>query len=177
MLSYPPRGRWIAVALLSAIVFFGIVVGSPPILFVTVRGGLSETEWVKIPVTRGTVLEVGYLHSMYGVRQREVFTVEPSGVFHLEKVLFGSLAAALYYDTDPPSGVVRQDDVWAIRGGGKRFPLLKYRVSPRTGHALKVGERTIDLSSGPAAAEGLVLITAEKTNALFHRLKRFRDHS
>jgi hypothetical protein len=177
MLSFLPRWRGIAIALLSAIVLFGVVVGSPPVLFVTVRGGLSDTEWVKIPVTGGTVLEVGYLHSMYGVKQKEVFTVEPSGVFHLEKVLFGSLAAALYYDTDPPSGLEREDDVWAIRGEGKRFPLLKYRVSPRTGHALKIGERTIDLSSSPATAEGLVLITAEKTNGLFHRLKRFRGHS
>lgn len=174
MLSFLLRKKWIALSSFSGALVLGLVFANSSILFVIVREGLSDTEWTRCPVSPGTVFEVEYVHSMYGVKQKEVFTVEPSGAFHLEKVLFGSLAAAYYYETDASAGLLRQGDLWAIGGKGKRFSVLRYRVSPQTGHTLKIGERTIDLSKGPPGGEGLLLITGARTrvfSSVFERLR------
>lgn len=173
-LSFSSLTRWVAIALLSAVVFLlAIGLTAPSKLVVSVRGGLSNKEWVNVSVTAGTLIEVGYVHSMYGVKQREVFRVDDSGDFVLEKVLFGSAAAALYYDTDPPSGLLRQGDVWEVRGEGKRFQVLRYRISPQSGHVLKIEQRTVDLSNGPAGAEGLLLVSAGRTRGFSPLLHRF----
>jgi hypothetical protein len=127
-----------------------------------------------IPVAEGSSAEVAYMHSMYGVRQNEIFSIRRGAIFYLEQVEFGSLAAAFYYDSDPPSGVVFQDGVWIIKGEGKSYSVLKYRVSAGTGHTLKVGGRTIDLSGRSAGQGGLIqleLKSRSRLSSLFSALR------
>jgi hypothetical protein len=131
-----------------------------------VKEGTDGRERVAIAVGEGSSVEVAYVHSMYGVRQNEIFSIRRGSVFYLEKVEFGSPAAAYYYDSDPPSGVVFQDSVWIIKGEGKIYPILKYRVSAGTGHTLKVRGQTIDLSGRLAGQEGLIQLELERRSRL-----------
>lgn len=139
----------------STVLVLGVIVLLLPRTICLVKEGMAGREWMAIPVDEGSSVEVMYVHSMYGVRQNEIFSIRRGPVFHLERVEFGSLAAALYYDPDPPSGMVFQNGVWIIKGEGKSYPVLKYRVSVETGHILKAEGRTIDLSARSRGGEGL----------------------
>ena len=139
----------------STILVLGVIFLLLPRTSCLVEEGAAGREWKAIPVDEGSAVEVTYVHSMYGVRQNEIFSIRRGPVFHLERVEFGSLAAALYYDPDPPSGMVFHDGVWMINGEGKSYPVLKYRVGVGTGHILKAEGRTIDLSGRAAGGEGL----------------------
>jgi hypothetical protein len=118
------------------------------------RASAEGRDLAAIPVAPGDRLEVQYTHSMFGVPQIETFSIGPNRLFHLEKVSFGSQAAALYYDPDPPQQLTFQDNLWVLAGNGKNYPVLRYRVSPGTGHVFMVKDRRVDLS-GQAAAPGM----------------------
>ena len=158
----------------SIILVLGVIFLLLPRTLLLVEEGMDGRERAAIPVGEGSSAEVAYVHSMYGVRQSEIFSIRRGSVFYLEKVEFGSLAAALYYDPDPQSGVVFQGGVWIIKGEGKSYPVLKYRVSARTGHTLKVRGQTIDLSGRPDGWEGLIQLELERRtrlNSLFIALR------
>jgi hypothetical protein len=142
--------------LLSVILVLGVIFLLLPRTFLLVEEGMDGRERAAIAVGEGGSVEVAYVHSMYGVRQNEIFSIRRGPFFYLEKVEFGSLAAALYYDSDPPSGVLFRDNVWIIKGEGKIYPVLKYSVSAGTGHVLKVNDQTIDLSGRSEGREGLI---------------------
>jgi hypothetical protein len=129
-----------------------------PRTILSVKEGMDGRERSAIAIGEESTVEMAYVHSMYGVRQNEIFSIRQGSVFYLEKVEFGSLAAALYYDADPPSGVAFQGSVWIIKGEGKIYPVLNYRVSSGTGHTLKAGGRSIDLSARSAGGDGLIRI-------------------
>jgi hypothetical protein len=112
----------------------------------------GEKKLGSILLSAGDRFEVQYIHSIYGVKQSETYRITPEGRFNLEKVTFGSMAAALYYDPDPGEKLTYQDGLWVLPGGGKEFSVLRYRVSPETGHVLITRDQRIDLSaeaSGP----------------------------
>lgn len=152
--------------ILSALVVPALVFLVLPVMTLSLRSGAAGPEVAAIRVGSGNQLEIDYIHSMYGVHQSEVFSIGLEPVFHLKKVLFGSLAAALYYDPDPPSGLTFQDNSWVINGDGKRFTVLKYRVSGTTRHLLKVMNQTIDLSALGGETDGLIRIELEKRSRL-----------
>jgi hypothetical protein len=160
---------------LSALVAPVLVFLVLPVTTLSLKIGAAGSEAAAIRVDSGSCLEIEYIHSMYGVCQSEVFSIDREPVFHLKKVLFGSLAAALYYDPDPPSGLTFRDNSWVINGDGKRFTVLKYRVSATTRHLLKVMNLTIDLSALAGETDGLILVELEKRSrlkSLFIALKR-----
>ena len=164
-----------AAVILSALIALAVVFLVLPVTTLSLKIGASGPEVAAIRVGSGSRLEIDYIHSMYGVRQSEVFSIGREPVFHLKKVLFGSLAAALYYDPDPPSGLTFEDNSWVINGGGRRFTVLKYRVSKATRHILKVVNQTIDLSALAGETDGLIRIELEKRSrwsSLFISLKR-----
>jgi hypothetical protein len=168
-------GSRMAGAILSLLFVLVLILLSLPVSTLSIKDGLKGRELGAVPVKSGGRMEVEYVHSMYGVRQSEVFSIGREPVFCLKKVLFGSLAAALYYDPDPPSGLTSQDSIWLIKGDEKRYPVLRYRVSPATGHTLKVTDRTIDLSGLAGGTDGLIRIELEKRSrlrSLFIALKR-----
>ena len=150
----------------STILVLGLIFLLLPRTLCSVKAGIDGRELAAIAVSEGSSMEMGYVHSMYGVRQNEIFSIRRGSVFCLEKVEFGSLAAAYYYDSDPPSGVMFQDGVWIIKGGGKIYPILKYRASDRTGHTLKVRGQAIDLSERLAGHEGLIYLELERRSRL-----------
>jgi hypothetical protein len=152
-----------AVVFLSALVAPALVF---PVTTLSLKQGAAGPEVTAIHVGSGSRLEIEYIHSMYGVRQSEVFSIGGEPVFHLQKVLFGSLAAALYYDPDPPSGLTFQDNCWVINGDAKCYPVLKYRVGTATHHLLKVMNQTIDLSCLSAGTDGLIQVEIEKHSLL-----------
>jgi len=121
-----------------------------------IRASAEGRDLAAISVAPGDRLEVQYTHSMFGVPQIETFSIGPDRLFHLEKVSFGSQAAALYYDPDPPLRLTFQDNLWVLAGNGTNYSVLRYRVSPGTGHVLMVKDRRVDLS-GQAAAPGMLV--------------------
>jgi hypothetical protein len=151
---------------LLVILGLSIIFLTPPLTILSVKGGPAEHELAAIPVEPGSRMEIEYIHSMYGVRQIEVFSIGPEPAFHLEKVLFGSLAAALYYDPEPSSGLTFQDEYWVIKGDGKNYPSLRYRVGAATYHMLRIKDRRIDLSGPSVGTEGLIRIEFEKRSRL-----------
>jgi hypothetical protein len=167
----------IPLSFLAAIVILGIIFLSLPQTILSVKEGIAGRELATFPIGSGSWLEVEYVHSMYGVRQSETFLIDRDLVFRLEKVLFGSLTAALYYDPDPPSGLILQNNLWITKGDGKRYPILKYRVGTSTGHTLKLEDRTIDLSGLFPGTDGLILIemgNRSRWATLFVALKEMR---
>jgi len=121
-----------------------------------IRAPAEGKDLAVIPVAPGGRFEVKYTHSMFGVPQMETFSITSDRRLLLEKVSFGSQAAALYYDPDPPQRLTFQGGLWVLPGNGINYPVLRYRVSPETGHVLTVKNRTIDLS-GRAAAPGILV--------------------
>jgi hypothetical protein len=149
------RSAWslgfIAVALIAAALILSV---SPYILRVSTPA--EARDLAAIPVAPGDRLEVKYTHSMFEVPQVETFSIGSDLLFHLEKVSFGSQAAALYYDPDPPQRPTVQDSLWVLAANGTNYPVLRYRVSPGTGHVLMVKDRRVDLS-GRATAPGMLV--------------------
>ncbi len=160
-----PRSR-AGGAFYSLLLLLGLIFLILPRTILSVKEGIIGHELAAIPVSEGNLVEVAYVHSMYGVRQNEIFSIRRGPVFYLEKVEFGSLAAALYYVPDPPSGIVLQNSIWRIQGEGKSYPVLKYRVSAGTGHALKVRGQTIDLSGRSDGRGGLIQLELERRSRL-----------
>jgi hypothetical protein len=119
-------------------------------------------ELAAIHVSQGDLLQVEYMHSMYEVKQSEVFSIGRDSRFHLEKVTFGSYAAALYYDANPSQGVTFEGGLWMVKGGGKNFSALKYRVSPGTGHVLRIGNQSLDLFANSQSPGRLIEISMER---------------
>jgi hypothetical protein len=127
-----------------------------------VKEAPGERERAAIHVRQGDLLQVEYVHSMYEVKQSEVFSIGRDSRFHLEKVTFGSYAAALYYDADPSQGVTFEGGLWMVKGGGKNFSALKYRVSPGTGHILQIGNQRLELSASSQSPGRLIEICLEE---------------
>jgi hypothetical protein len=152
--------------ILSALVVPALAFLVLPVTTLSLKQGAAGPEVTALHVGSGNQLEIEYTHSMYGVRQSEIFSIGREPVFHLKKVMFGSLAAALYYDPDPPSGVTFQNNSWVINGEGKRYAILKFRVSTGTRHLLKVLNQTVDLSRLSAGTDGLIQMEIEKRTRL-----------
>jgi hypothetical protein len=119
-----------------------------------IRAPSEGKDLAAIPVAPGDRFEVKYTHSMFGVPQIETFSIGSDRLFHLDQVSFGSQAAALYYDPDPPQPLTFRDGFWVLPGHGTNYSVLRYRVSPGTGHVLAVKDQTFDLS-GRAAIPGM----------------------
>ncbi len=119
-------------------------------------------ELAAIRIRQGDLLEVEYVHSMYHVKQSEVFSIGRDSRFYLEKVTFGSYAAALYYDSEPSQGLAFEGGLWRVKGGGKNYSVLKYRVSPSSSHVLTLDNLTLDLSGNSESPGRLIEIYMEK---------------
>jgi hypothetical protein len=165
----------IARAAICAALILGFLFISFPGTTLSIKEGITGRELDVIPVESGSPLEVEYIHSMYGVPQREIFSIGRGLLFRLEQVTFGSLSAALYYDSDPPSGPVFQENVWIIKADGKQYPSLRYRVGTSTGHTLKIRGKRVDLLGFVSATNGLICLDLERRSwwsSLFVSLKR-----
>jgi hypothetical protein len=133
-----------------------------PVCTVRVREATGGREMAAVQVSTGDLLKVEYVHSIYRVKQSEVFSIGLDSRFYLEKVMFGSYAAALYYDAEPPQGFAFEGGLWMVKGGGKNYSILKYRVSPSTGHVLNIGKQRIDLSGNFQSPGELIEISLER---------------
>jgi len=122
----------------------------------------EERELAAIHVSQGDLLQVEYVHSMYEVKQTEVFSIGRDSRFHLEKVTFGSYAAALYYDAEHSQGFTFEGGLWMAKGGGKNYSVLKYRASPGTGHVLHIGNQRLELSTSSQSPGRLIEICLEE---------------
>jgi hypothetical protein len=151
---------------ISAVLVLGMIVLILPRTVLSVAEATDGQKLAVMTLGEGSRVEVGYVHSMYGVQQKEVFSIVPGPVFRLEKVEFGSLAAAIYYDPDPPSGMAFENGVWVIGGGGKTYSVLTYRVSAESAHYLSARGRTIDLSGMSAGGDGLIRLSLERRSWL-----------
>jgi len=155
------RSLWIfgliALALIAAALFL-----SSSSFVLCIRAASEGQDLARIPVAPGDRFEVKYTHSMFGVPQVETFSIAPDGHFLLEKVSFGSQAAALYYDPSPRQALTFRDGFWVLRGDGTNYSVLRYRVSPGTGHVLTVKERRVDLSRTVTGPGELIEVKMEE---------------
>ena len=147
---------------ISFILLFWAVVSNLSTYSLRVKEVPGGRELAAIHVSQGDLLSVEYVHSMYKVKQSEIFSIGRDSRFYLEKVTFGSYAAALYYDAEPLQGFTFEDGLWTVKGDGKSYPLLKYRVSPSTEHVLNVGNQRLELSANPLSPGGLIELCLEK---------------
>jgi hypothetical protein len=149
------RSAWSLGFIVIALIAAPLILSVPPYTL-RISASAEGRDLAVMPVAPGDGLEVKYTHSMFGVPQVETFSIGPDRRFHLEKVSCGSQAAALYYDPDPPQRLTFQDSLWVFTGNGTSYPVLRYRVSPGTGHVLIVKDRRVDLS-GQAASPGMLV--------------------
>ena len=146
----------------SFITLLLVIIAELPVYTLRVREAPEGRELATIHVSQGDLLRVEYVHSMYKVKQNEIFSIGHDSRFYLEKVTFGSYAAALYYDAEPLQGFTFEDGLWTVKGGGKSYLVLKYRVNPSTEHVLNVGNQTLELSANPLSPGGLIELCLEK---------------
>ena len=146
--------RELCASLVSLLLVF--VLGLP-IYTLRVKEATKGCELASIQVSEGDLLKVEYTHSMYKVKQSEVFSIGHDSRFYLQKVMFGSYAAALYYDIEPSQGLTSEDGLWMVKWNGKNYSILKYRVSPNTGHVLHVGNQRLDRSGNFQSQGGLMI--------------------
>jgi len=154
---------------ISVIFLLALLIYAFPIYSLRVIEATRGSELILTPIHLGDRISIEYIHSIYKVKQTEVFTIAPGSLFTLEKVTFGSLPAALYYNPDPPQRLVFEDNAWILNGNGKHYSNLKYRVSPGTGHVLKIKNRKINLSNG------LIQVELEKQSRLISILAPIFD--
>lgn len=133
-----------------------------PVYTLWIREATEGRKLATIQVKPGDLLKVGYIHSIYNVSQIEIFSIGGDSHLYLEKVTFGSFSAALYYDSEPSQEVGVRNDQWMIKGNGKKYAVLKYRVSPSTGHFLNIGNYKLDLSASFQDLGGLIEIFLDK---------------
>jgi len=150
------------VVTVSIVAFVAAVVLLRPMYFVSVVDATSGEELMAAPACSGDRVEVEYMHSMYAVDRRETFLISRDGRFRLAEVAFGSLAAALYYNPDPPQGLTFDGRSWIIRPAPESYRVLSYRVSPGTRHVFRLGRRTLDLSDRAAGLGVLIHIKLEE---------------
>jgi hypothetical protein len=123
---------------------------------------VGERELGAMRVTEGDRLQVQYVHSMYNVKQEERYFIGPDLRFHLEEVTFGSYAAALYYGAED---AFFQDGLWTMKGAGKDYRVLRYRVSPGTGHVVIFRDQRLELSPDSGWPGGLIEIRLERSES------------
>ena len=160
------RRSSLALAFISIPLIAAALIISAPSYTLRIIESADGRDLVAIPVAPGDRVEVRYGQSMFGTPQIETFLIGPDRLFYLQKVSFGSLAAALYYDPDPPQGLTFQDNIWVLPGNGKNYSFLKYRVSPGTGHMLIAKDQRVDLSGRAAAPGMLVQVKVEERSRI-----------
>jgi len=99
--------------------------------------GRSEKVVWSLPVASGETVVLGYMHSLYLVPQREIYSVGPDGL-RLVEMVFGSHDAVSYYDPDPTSPPLFEDGAWHLHGVSP-MPPAPFRVGFKTGHFIEVG--------------------------------------
>lgn len=159
----------------SVILFLAGVILSHPSYTLHICEGLEEREVAAIPVAPGDQFSVEYTHSIYGVRQIEVFSIRLNKTFSLERVIFGSLAAALYYNPDPSQGLTYEDNVWVLKGNGRNYSLLKYRVSPESAHRMVVKNQVIHLSRENGDRGLLIKVWVEEERSLSGKVQKLQS--
>ena len=99
-------------------------------------GRSGKVVW-STPLHTGQTVVLGYMHSLYGVPQREIYQVGSDGL-RLHEMVFGSYDAAAYYNPDPTPPAWFEDGVWHLRGM-TAMPPAPFRVGYETGHFIEVG--------------------------------------
>lgn len=72
----------------------------------------NQKSVLAVPVSR--MVEVGFIHSLYGGRQTEQFLVGPDRVLNLQQVKFEVYDALLYYTGGSHARESRADGFWLI---------------------------------------------------------------
>lgn len=109
-----------------------------------------ENEWERRvlwfrPLLPGDKVELLYEQSMYRVLQREIYTSDSTGDFVLRKMVFGSFAAAAYYDPELSEKLICQGDSWEI--SNLRLTYHELRMFVNQSHRLFIGDQTVNLAA------------------------------
>jgi hypothetical protein len=151
----PPVRRWLLSAL-TAVFLLALVLWPVRILVLESDHGPP----VLLAVDTDEKLVLQYTHSIYHVRQQEIYEMDKNELV-LRSMYFGDMSAALYYDSyaryplepEPGGG-------YKIDGMDVRFPAVSFALGHGTQYEIRVGtKRSIDLRKTFADAAGLVVRT------------------
>jgi hypothetical protein len=103
----------------------------------------------------GDVLILTYTHSMYNTSQKETYRISNSGNFVLEEMMFGSYAAAAYYD---PYGVDQLREgpksSWILPKGKESYSQIVFRIGYVSDPNLRLPDgNTLELTNLAGAGE------------------------
>lgn len=128
-----------------------------------------------VPVKTAETITLQYVHSIYHVRQQEVYQAADNELV-LRSMFFGDMSAALYYDAysryaleQAPGGG------YAIKGLDLRYPTVAFALGHGTEYEVYVGTApTVDLNKAFPEAAFLTISTEEMSTGEYI-LRRLRN--
>jgi hypothetical protein len=99
------------------------------------------------------------------VGQEEIYQVDRRGRMVLQEVRFASYPAAMYYDEDPPQGLIREDGWLKIKNIERPVAFVRFKVGYTTDCYLMMKDRKIYLKSLASEGESLVF-TVDRVSPL-----------
>lgn len=128
-----------------------------------------------LPAATAESVTLQYIHSIYRVRQQEVYQVADNELI-LRAMYFGDMSAALYYDAysrypleAAPAGG------YAIRGLELRYPAISFALGHSTEYEVYLGTKpAVDLNKAFPEASLITIRTEEISTGEFI-LRRFRN--
>lgn len=98
-----------------------------------------------ISVSQEDLVKIEYNHSMYNVKQKEIYSIGSNSKFYLKNVEFGSYAAAIYYNDRLCGKIEFNNGIWKVKGSGESYSILKFWVSLNSHHTLEIRDVRINL--------------------------------
>jgi len=149
------RRLWFFTVLAAIILLAATPYASPFSRLHVVHGsnGNGLAEW---PLSAGERWGIHFTHSWYRVAQEEIYRVDRRGRMVLHEVKFASYPAAMYYDENPPQGLIREDGWLKIKDIERPVAFVRFKVGYTTDCYLMVKDRRIYFKSLAAEGESLV---------------------
>lgn len=98
------------------------------LLVLEIQAEGEKEEVFHLKVKEGATLTLAYTHSMFLTQQKEFYTICAGSLF-FQKVIFGNLEAANYYDSNPRGLIHPEGSSWKINSSGPvRVPTLRIRI-------------------------------------------------
>lgn len=115
------------------------------------------------PLGRGATFDLSFLHSVARCPVVEYFRVGPEGGMVLERSEYAGLGAGLPFSEEGGTVRIREGRI-VLEGLHREFTRIALLPLPLTGHRLRVGGRSLDLSTLPRG-HGAVVLTVERRAA------------
>ncbi len=114
-----------------------------PVQTIEVRSRRTDGVVFRARTAPGDAFTFAYIHSIEKVPVEGVFTVEADGALKVVATRFPSYGAGLPYQVADKSA----DGKWMVAPGGQKLPEFSFYVSPINQASLRMGAKTLNLTS------------------------------